>query len=150
RGVLTTPTVPMSVPVMFAEQVVCTPDAVALVCGGRSWTYRELDEASNRLAHYLTGLGAGPGACVALLFPRCAEAIVSIVAVLKAGAAYVPIDPMHPDARIQFMFEDAQPVAVVTTPSLVGRVDGYGVTVVDVDDPRIAAQSNCALPAASA
>nr|MDT0522426.1 condensation domain-containing protein [Streptomyces sp. DSM 41633] len=105
RGVLTTPTVPMSVPVMFAEQVVCTPDAVALVCGGRSWTYRELDEASNRLAHYLTGLGAGPGACVALLFPRCAEAIVSIVAVLKAGAAYVPIDPMHPDARIQFMFE---------------------------------------------
>ncbi|WP_273736624.1 condensation domain-containing protein, partial [Mycolicibacterium septicum] len=69
RGVLTTPTVPMSVPVMFAEQVVRTPHAVALICGERSWTYRELDEASNRLAHYLTGLGAGPGACVALLFP---------------------------------------------------------------------------------
>ncbi|QRY54625.1 amino acid adenylation domain-containing protein [Mycolicibacterium septicum] len=150
RGVLTTPTVPMSVPVMFAEQVVCTPEAQALVCGGRSWTYRELDEASNRLAHYLTGLGAGPGTCVALLFPRCAEAIVSIVAVLKAGAAYVPIDPMHPDARIQFMFEDAQPVAAVTTAGLAGRLDDCDVTVVDVEDPRIAAQSSCALPAASA
>ncbi|WP_131816415.1 non-ribosomal peptide synthetase, partial [Mycolicibacterium porcinum] len=101
---------------------------------------------SNRLAHYLTGVGAGPGRCVALLFPRCGEAIVSMVGVLKTGAAYVPIDPMHPDARIQFMLEDAQPVAAVTTPSLVGRVDGCGVTVVDIEDPRIAAQPNTPVP----
>ncbi|QRY48438.1 amino acid adenylation domain-containing protein [Mycolicibacterium boenickei] len=146
RGVLTTPMDQPSIPAVFAQQVARVPDLSALVCGGRSWTYRELDEASNRLAHYLTGLGAGPGRCVALLFPRCAEAIVSIVAVLKAGAAYVPIDPMHPDVRIQFMFEDAQPVAVVTTPSLVGRVDGYGVTVVDIEDPRIAAQPSTPVP----
>ncbi|WP_131816270.1 non-ribosomal peptide synthetase, partial [Mycolicibacterium porcinum] len=101
---------------------------------------------SNRLAHYLTGVGAGPGRCVALLFPRCGEAIVSMVGVLKTGAAYVPIDPMHPDARIQFMLGDAQPVAVVTTPSLVGRVDGCGVPVVDVEDPRIAAQPSTPVP----
>ncbi|MGD2314830.1 amino acid adenylation domain-containing protein, partial [Mycolicibacterium nivoides] len=146
RDALTAPMDPLSIPVVFAQQVARVPDLSALVCGGRSWTYRELDEASNRLAHWLTGLGAGPGRCVALLFPRCGEAIVSIVAVLKAGAAYVPIDPMHPDARIQFMLEDAQPVAVVTTPSLVGRVDGCGVTVVDIDDPRIAAQPSTPVP----
>ncbi|MCV7386429.1 AMP-binding protein, partial [Mycolicibacterium porcinum] len=68
----------------------------------------------------------------------------------KTGAAYVPIDPMHPDARIQFMLGDAQPVAVVTTADLVGRLDGCGVAVVDVEDPRIAGQLGCALPAASA
>ncbi|MEV0674877.1 condensation domain-containing protein, partial [Mycobacterium sp. NPDC050441] len=147
REVLSAPAVSVSVPVVFAQQVARVPDAVAVVCGDRSWTYRGLDEASNRLAHWLTGLGAGPGKCVALLFPRCAEAIVSIVAVLKSGAAYVPIDPMHPDARIQFMLGDAEPVAVVTAPSLLGRVDGCGVTVVDIDDPRIAAQPSSPLPA---
>ena len=65
-------------------------------CGERSWTYRELDEAANRLAHLLAGQGAGPGQCVALLFTRSAEAIVAILAVLKTGAAYLPIDPAHP------------------------------------------------------
>ena len=56
-------------------------------------TYRELDEAANRLAHLLAGLGVGPGECVALLFSRSAEAIVAMLAVLKTGAAYLPIDP---------------------------------------------------------
>ena len=66
-------------------------------------TYREVEEAANRLAHLLAGHGAGPGGCVGLLLPRCAEAIVAIVAVLKTGAAYVPIDPGLPAARIGFM-----------------------------------------------
>ena len=86
----------MSIPVLFAEQVARTPEAVALSCGERSWTYRELDEAANRLAHLLAGHGAGPGQCVALLFSRSAEAIVAILAVLKTGAAYLPIDPAVP------------------------------------------------------
>ena len=73
-----------------------TPEAVAVTFEGRSMTYRELDEASNRLAHLLAEHGAGPGGCVALLFPRSAEAIVAILAVLKTGAAYLPIDPAHP------------------------------------------------------
>ena len=94
RAVLTQPaTAPVSIPVLFAAQVARTPEAVALSCGERSWTYRELEEAANRLAHLLAGQGAGPGQCVALLFSRSAEAIVAILAVLKTGAAYLPIDP---------------------------------------------------------
>ena len=85
----------MSIPALFAAQVARTPEAVALSCGERSWTYRELDEAANRLAHLLAGQGAGPGQCVALLLPRSAEAIVAMLAVLKTGAAYLPIDPAH-------------------------------------------------------
>ena len=96
----------MSIPVLFAAQVARAPEAVALSCGGRCMTYRELDEASNRLAHLLTGYGAGPGCSVwRCCFPGRAEAIVAILAVLKTGAAYLPIDPALPAARIGFMVD---------------------------------------------
>ena len=80
---------------------------------------------SNRLAHLLAGQGAGPGQCVALLLSRSAEAIVAILAVLKTGAAYLPIDPALPAARIEFMLADAAPIAAITTAGLAaaaGRV----------------------------
>ena len=73
-------------------------------------TYRELEEAANRLAHVLAGHGVGPGGCVGLLVPRSAQAVVAILAVLKTGAAYVPIDPGLPAARIGFMVADAAPI----------------------------------------
>ena len=95
----------MSIPVLFAAQVARAPEAVAITFEGRSMTYRELEEAANRLAHLLAGQGVGPGQCVALLFSRSAEAIVAILAVLKTGAAYLPIDPGLPAARIGFMVE---------------------------------------------
>ncbi len=125
----------MSIPVLFAEHVPRSPEAVALSCGEHSWTYRELDEASNRLAHLLAGHGAGPGQCVALLFTRSAEAIVAILAVLKTGAAYLPIDPALPAARIEFMIADAAPIAAITTAGLADRLDGCDLLVIDVDDP---------------
>ena len=94
RAVLTEPvSTPVSIPVLFAAQVARTPEAVAISCEGRSVTYRELEEAANRLAHLLAGQGVGPGQCVALLFARSAEAVVAMLAVLKTGAAYLPIDP---------------------------------------------------------
>ncbi|WP_120313417.1 non-ribosomal peptide synthase/polyketide synthase, partial [Mycobacterium mantenii] len=139
-----------SIPTLFAAQVARTPDAVALVCDGRSLTYRELDEASNRLAHLLTARGAGPGRTVALLFSRSAEAIVAILAVLKSGAAYLPIDPALPESRIGFVLTDAAPVAAVTTADLADRFDGTDVEVVDVGDieaPAIDTQPATALPA---
>ena len=148
RAVLTQPvSTPVSIPVLFAAQVARAPEAVALSCGGRSMTYRELDEASNRLAHLLAGYGAGPGACVALLFSRSAEAIVAILAVLKTGAAYLPIDPALPAARIGFMVADAAPIAAVSTAGLADRLDGCELTVIDVEDPRIDSYPGTGLPA---
>ncbi len=122
---------------LFAAQVARTPEAVALSFEGRSMTYREVEEAANRLAHLLAGHGVGPGGCVGLLLPRCAEAIVAIVAVLKTGAAYLPIDPGLPAARIGFMLADAAPIAAITTAGLAGRLDGYDLLVIDVNDPAV-------------
>ncbi|EUA30894.1 AMP-binding enzyme family protein [Mycobacterium xenopi 3993] len=135
-----------SIPALFAAQVERSPDAVALTCDGRSMTYRELDEAANRLAHLLADRGAGPGQCVALLMERSAQAVIAILAVLKTGAAYLPIDPAHPRARTDFMLADAAPVAAITTAELADRFDGHGVVVVEADDPAIGAQPSTALP----
>ncbi len=160
RAVLAQPvTGSPSIPALFAEQVRRAPEAAAVTAadassntgpGGRSWTYRELDEASNRLAHLLSGRGAGPGERVALLLPRTAEAVVAILAVLKTGAAYLPIDPAHPDARIEFTLNDAAPIAAVTTAELLGRLTGPGLpemSVIDVNDPAVDGQPATALPA---
>ena len=150
RARLTQPagTATASIPALFAAQVAHAPEAVAISCGERSWTYREVDEASNRLAHMLTGHGVGPGERVALLLPRSAEAIVAILAVLKTGAAYLPIDPCGADG----------PDAVHARRCRADRrahdyrVDGRGwtgrdVLVIDVDDPAIDTQPSSALPA---
>ncbi|MCV7298538.1 amino acid adenylation domain-containing protein [Mycobacterium barrassiae] len=142
RAVLSRPMdAPKSIPAVFAEQVDRDPTAVALTFEGRSMTYGELDGVANRLAHRLSGLGAGPGQVVALLIPRSAEAIVAMLAVLKTGAAYLPMDPAHPDARIAFMIEDAAPVAVITMADLCSRLDQCDVAVLDVDDPSLAEES---------
>ena len=131
RAVLTRPAAPaVSIPAAFAAQVARTPQAVALTFGDRSWTYQELDAAANRLAHWLVAHGAGPGECVGLLAERSAQAIIAILAVLKTGAAYVPIDPGLPAARIEFMLTDAAPIAVITTTGLAGRLDGHHMPVV--------------------
>ncbi|WP_062540262.1 non-ribosomal peptide synthetase, partial [Mycobacterium celatum] len=146
RAVLSQPATKVSIPALFAAQVTRTPDAVALVCGDRSWTYRELDEDANRLAHLLAEQGAGPGQCVALLTGRSAEAVVAILAALKTGASYMPIDPAHPQARIEFMLADAAPVAAVTTARLADRLSGCDLPVIDVDDPAVQRQPATALP----
>ena len=147
RAVLTQPATRVSIPVLFAEQVARTPEAVAISCEGRSMTYRELEEAANRLAHLLAGEGVGQGECVALLFSRSAEAIVAIFAVLKTGAAYLPIDPALPVARIRFMVADAAPIAAITTTGLADRLDGCDLRVIDVNDPAVDTQPSTALPA---
>ena len=147
RAVLTAPApAPVSVPVVFADRVARTPAATAVTFEGRSMTYRELDEASNRLAHLLFEQGAGPGQCVALVLERSVEAIVAMLAVLKAGAAYLPIDPGLPAARIGFLLADAAPLVAITTADLAERLEGHDVAVVEVDDPAIDAQPITGLP----
>ncbi len=134
-----------SIPTLFAAQVARAPEAAALSFEGRSLTYRELDEASNRFAHMLAAKGIGPGQRVALLLPRSAEAIVSILAVLKAGAAYVPIDPTAPSARMQLVLDDAAPVAAITNADLAGRLSGQSLRIIDATDPALASQPSTAL-----
>ena len=147
RAVLTGPVAgSVSIPALFGAQVARVPQAVAVSFEGRSMTYRELDEASNRLAQLLAGRGVGPGQRVALLLSRSAEAIVAILAVLKTGAAYVPIDPAVPAARMQFVVDDAAPIAAITTTGLRSRLDGCDLAVIDVGDPAVEGQPDTALP----
>jgi amino acid adenylation domain-containing protein/thioester reductase-like protein/non-ribosomal peptide synthase protein (TIGR01720 family) len=148
RAVLTQPEPPaLSIPAALAAQVARTPGAVALTCGDLAMTYREFDEASNRLARLLATHGAGPGATVALLFPRSAQAIVAMAAVLKTGATYLPLDPLLPAVRIEFMLADAYPVAVITTAGPADRIDGSGVPVINMDDGVVDSFAGTALPA---
>ncbi|WP_425424389.1 amino acid adenylation domain-containing protein [Streptomyces lushanensis] len=102
-------------PALFAEQVERHPDTVALVFEDERYTYAELDERANRLAHALIARGAGPERVVALALPRSAELIVAEVAVLKSGAAYLPVDLDYPADRIAYMLADAGPVCLLTT-----------------------------------
>ncbi|WP_431037569.1 non-ribosomal peptide synthase/polyketide synthase [Streptomyces sp. P6-2-1] len=102
-------------PRMFAEQVAARPDEIALVHEDERLTYAELDARAARLAHALVARGAGPERVVALAVPRSADMIVAEVAVLKAGAAYLPVDTDYPADRIAYMLDDARPVCLVTT-----------------------------------
>ena len=152
RAVLTQPTItPVSIPELFAAQVARTPKSVAVTFEGRSMTYRELDEAANRLAHLLAEQGARPGQSVALLLSRSSEAIVAMLAVLKTGAAYLPIDPALPAARIEFMLDidAAAPIAAITTTGLGSRLDGRDLAVIDIQDPQIQAHPCTDLPTPS-
>ncbi|WP_373175717.1 condensation domain-containing protein, partial [Mycobacterium marinum] len=91
-----TTTAAISIPAAFTNVVPAHPHAPALTFEDHTWTYHDLDAASTQLAHHLLNYGAGPGAVVALLLPRSDHAILAILAVLKTGAAYLPIDPHHP------------------------------------------------------
>ncbi|MCP3811747.1 AMP-binding protein, partial [Mycobacteriaceae bacterium Msp059] len=126
---------PTSIPQRFAEQVARTPQAPAVTFEGRSMSYRELDESADRLANQLAVHGAGPGEFVALMVPRCADAIVAMLAVLKTGAAYLPIDPAVPPARLSFMIADAAPIVAVTTRELRPRLDGLDISVIEAHSP---------------
>lgn len=99
----------------LAQQAARTPDAPAVVYEGRALTYAELDAQSSQLAWRLQALGAQPGRLVAILLPRSVEQIVAVFGVLKAGAAYLPLDPQAPAARVRFILTDAAAIAVVTT-----------------------------------
>ena len=151
RAVLTRPATPgVSIPTVWATQVARAPAAVALTCGERAWTYREVDEAANRFAHLLSGYGVGPDASVALLLERSPQAVIAILAVLKTGAAYLPLDPALPGARLEFMVGDVAPVAAITTAGLRARLEGLHLPVIDVADPRIQEYPCTALPAPAA
>ncbi|MET7458597.1 condensation domain-containing protein, partial [Streptomyces sp. NPDC005574] len=106
---------PTTVPQLFEGLAERTPDATALVFEGVEVSYGELNARANRLAHLLLARGVERDAVVALAVPRSIEMVVSLLALLKAGAAYLPIDPDYPADRIEFMVNDARPALVITT-----------------------------------
>ncbi|HWO66711.1 MAG TPA: amino acid adenylation domain-containing protein, partial [Umezawaea sp.] len=123
---------------VFQDIAARTPDATALVAGDRSWTFADVNAHANRLAHHLIAVGVGPESVVALALPRTAEMVFAVLAVLKAGGAYLPVDPDHPADRIAFVLEDARPVLVVTTGDGGNLPDG--VPRVALDDPAATAR----------
>ncbi|MFE6286377.1 amino acid adenylation domain-containing protein [Streptomyces sp. NPDC057877] len=113
-------------------QAVRTPDATALVYGDVCLTYGELNRRANRLAHHLRDLGAVPGAVVAVSVPRSAELVVALLAVLKSGAAYLPLDPDYPAPRLAYMLGDAAPVcAIADRADRLPESDGVPVVALD-------------------
>jgi amino acid adenylation domain-containing protein len=132
------------VPALFAAQAARTPDAPAVVSGGETISYAELEARANRLAHHLVRAGVGPEARVGICLERGAEMIVALLAVLKAGGAYVPLEPAYPAERLAFMLADSGVALLLTQESLRGAMPvqaGVAVVSVDGDAARIAAES---------
>ncbi|RUL68004.1 hypothetical protein EKH80_23620, partial [Dyella choica] len=107
---------------LFEQQAAATPEATALVCEDATLSYAELNGRANQLAHYLIADGIGAEDLVAIALPRSSELIIAMLAVLKAGAAYLPLDASYPAERIAYMREDARPVRWLTRQAMTGRL----------------------------
>src|SRR5262245_51172583 len=137
-----------TLPQLYEQQVEKTPETVALIYQEQELNYRELNERANRLAHLLIKKGIGPEDVVALMLPRSQEMIVSLLAILKTGAAYLPIDPEYPSARVAFMLEDAEPACLITNTEFEERlpVKPHRLLLNQTELTRALEQSPCTNP----
>jgi amino acid adenylation domain-containing protein/non-ribosomal peptide synthase protein (TIGR01720 family) len=137
-----------SIPERFERQVALTPDRPALVCEGRSISYRELNERANRLARRLRLLGVGPEVFVGIYLDRSPELVVAILATLKAGGAYLPLDPVYPPERISYMLNDARSPVLLTMVGMREKLAALDATAVclDADEEQFASLSCENLP----
>ncbi|WP_051711496.1 non-ribosomal peptide synthetase [Andreprevotia chitinilytica] len=117
---------------LFERQAEQQPDAIAVVFENQQLSYRELNARANQLAHHLLGLGVQPDDRVALCLERGLNLVVGLLGILKAGAAYVPLDPNYPAERLAYMLSDSQPVALVTQAGVLENLPAVAVPVVDV------------------
>ncbi|KRD77783.1 hypothetical protein ASE43_20875 [Lysobacter sp. Root983] len=123
---------------LFELSAASRPDAVALVFEGESLSYRTLNEQANRLAHHLCALGVRPEARVAICLERGFAQVIALLAVLKAGAAYVPLDPGHPDGRLRDTVVDCEPSALITSLALATRFAAdASLAVLCIDDETL-------------
>lgn len=132
----------------FTEQAERTPAAIALEYADQQVTYRELNERANQIAHRLSRIGAKGEVLVGVCIERSVEQIVAILGVLKAGAAYVPLDPTYPKARLDFILQDIQATVVLTVEHLVRMFDNCDAQIVciDTDWPPLDSESKENLP----
>src|SRR5262249_7882552 len=124
---------------LFETQAELHRQATAAVCERESLSYQELNERANRLAHLLITRGIGPEDLVAVAMPRSLEMIVSLVGVIKAGAAYLPLDPYYPTQRLELMVEDAAPVCVITMRELAEHLP-QSLRRINLDDGETVAE----------
>ena len=117
----------------FEKQVHASPRVTALLFAGKKWSYREVNEQANRLAHRLLESGVRPGSLVGVFLERSAEMVIALLGVLKAGAAYVPLDPAYPLERLRFLIEDAALSSVVTHSSIKGELPANAQNIVVLD-----------------
>ncbi|WP_336155544.1 non-ribosomal peptide synthetase DhbF [Bacillus sp. 204(2023)] len=130
-------------PEQFEKQAALRPDAIAVVYENQELSYAELNERANRLARMLISEGVGPEQFVALALPRSLEMAVGLLAVLKAGAAYLPLDPDYPADRIAFMLKDAQPAFIMTNTKAANHIPPVeNVPKIVLDDPELAEKLN--------
>ncbi|WP_037891690.1 AMP-binding protein, partial [Streptomyces sp. NRRL S-87] len=127
-------------PELFEEQAARTPDAVAVVFGREELSYAELDARANRLARLLVARGVGPEHVVALALPRSAQLVVALLAVMKAGGAYLPLDTKYPADRTDYMLRDARPTLVLTTTDTPTTTRGTDADHLVLDAPETAAE----------
>ncbi|GCF08361.1 amino acid adenylation domain-containing protein [Dictyobacter arantiisoli] len=118
---------------LFEAQVIHEPDAVALVFGENQLTYAALEQRANQLAHYLRAQGIGPDMLVGLYTGRSQEMIIGLLGILKAGAAYVPLDPAYPADRLKFILEDTQVSLVLTCEPLLAQLPAEHVSTLCLD-----------------
>ena len=138
---------------LFREQARCRPEAVAVIAEGRRLLYGELDAWSDRLASRLVRLGLAPGEPVGLFLDRSPEMVVAILATLKAGGAYLPLDTSYPRERLTFILTDASPTLVLTTAALAAGLPDTGALVVDLDEADFGPETSAgplAVPLSSA
>ncbi|MER5218670.1 amino acid adenylation domain-containing protein, partial [Streptomyces sp. NPDC002838] len=128
------PTPDVTIPGLFERQAAATPDAVAVICGARSLTYRELDTLADRVARELVARGVGPETVVGLALPRSADLVVALLGVLKAGGAYLPVDPKYPSTRLDFIVSDARPRLFLTDPETAGVLPDDGTPRLFIGD----------------
>jgi amino acid adenylation domain-containing protein len=131
----------VTVPALLEERAGQCPDAVAVVCGDVRLSYAELNGRANRLARLLVSRGAGPESLVAVMLERSADLVVALLAVLKAGAAYLPVDLGYPPERVAFMLADARPALILAAGAAAAAVpEAVTVPVVSLDDAALAAE----------
>ena len=123
----------MLLPSYIEQQVDRTPDGVALTCQDQVLTYRELNARANQLAHYLRSLGIGPDALVGICLQRSVEMVVGLLGVVKAGAAYVPLDPDYPRDRLEYMIRDAGVPVLLTQQHIVPRLPEHSAQTIALD-----------------
>ncbi|HEX6701789.1 MAG TPA: amino acid adenylation domain-containing protein [Gaiellaceae bacterium] len=134
---------------LIADQVSRTPDAIAVVAGEERLTYRALDERANRLAHRLRAEGAGAGTTVALCLNRSSDLPVALLAVLKTGAAYLPLDPAYPAERLAFMLADSGATLLVTHEGLLDALPDPRPRTLVLDRERLGDYAADSPPAAA-